>query len=206
MSKNKSLILVALLMSAMVGCSEKAPETVTDTKKSEAVVVNQVEEVQDATASTTEGDSFKFEIEGGGFFRIKPEEGDSEYAKQFLKTGLNAYSEEYKTNSIAAQDGRKLFLLNSCSACHGPHGDGLSGPSITDERWNVTRAGQSDRGMFELIAAGSQNGMGARHKQTSGNKDLLSTDDILKMIGWLRTEYKGPENTKTWEGQGVAAY
>jgi cytochrome c-L len=37
--------------------------------------------------------------------------------------------------------------------------------------------------------------MFAWHKQVANNPELVPTDDILKIIGWLRSEYKGGGDT-----------
>ena len=52
--------------------------------------------------------------------------------------------------------------------------------------------------MFETIAGGSDAGMPAWHGQVAGNPELLSTDDILKIIGWLRASL-APEEFKKLE-------
>ena len=49
--------------------------------------------------------------------------------------------------------------------------------------------------MFETIAGGSNGGMPTWHAQPAGNPELLNTDEILKIIGWLRSEYKGGGDT-----------
>lgn len=205
MNKKYSILLAAVLSTLMVACGEPSKDAKSDATTASNSSATQAVEKQASAPAVIDETVVRFESEGGGILKITPEEGDSEYALQFLKTGINPYSDDYKKDSIAAEEGRKIFLKYSCSSCHGPHGDGLSGPSITDERWNVARAGRSDKGMFELIAGGSANGMGAgRHRLVAKNPELLSTDDILKIVAWLRTQYKGPENTKTWEGQGVS--
>jgi len=51
--------------------------------------------------------------------------------------------------------------------------------------------------MFETIANGSDAGMPAWHQQTSGNPELLPTDDILVIMGWLRVSYTG-KGDKPW--------
>lgn len=48
----------------------------------------------------------------------------------------------------------------------------------------------TDKGLFETIAGGSYGGMMTWHQQLS-NPDNPSTDEILKVVAWLRTKYKG---------------
>ena len=49
----------------------------------------------------------------------------------------------------------------------------------------------TDKGMFETIAGGSNAGMPTWHGQAAGNPELLKTDEILRIIGWLRSMYAG---------------
>lgn len=133
-----------------------------------------------------------FMSEYTGRFTIKDTPKDSPIAKEFLKSGKNGYTEIYAKDAKASLDGRKVYRMYSCLACHGGNGGGLTGPSIIDENWNNSKA-VTDKGMFEIIAAGTNNGMGARHQQVAKNPNLLTTDETLKIIGWLRASYQGPK-------------
>jgi len=115
---------------------------------------------------------------------------DTPEAKSFLETCINPYTKLYATDPEAAKLGKKKFAYYSCTQCHGANAGGQVGPSITDDRWQYAKH-VTDKGMFETIAGGSNGGMFAWHQQVSGNPDLVPTDDILKIIGWLRTQYQG---------------
>ena len=117
---------------------------------------------------------------------------DTPQAKKFLETGENPY----KGDQAAVDRGKKIFQLYSCTQCHGPNGDGQVGPPITDSHWQYAKH-VTDKGMFETIAGGSNGGMFAWHQQIANNPDMPSTDEILKIIGWLRTQYKGGDD-KPW--------
>ena len=125
---------------------------------------------------------------------IKEVPTDTPEAKEFLKTCVNPYTKRYAADPEAAKEGKKKFGYYSCTQCHGPNGDGQVAVAITDERWQYAKH-VTDKGMFETIAGGSNGGMFAWHKQVADNPELLPTDDILKIIGWLRTEYKGGGDT-----------
>ena len=84
----------------------------------------------------------------------------------------------------------------SCTQCHGGNAGGQTGPSIIDERWQYSKH-VTDKGLFETIAGGTDNGMFGWHQQVAGNAELLPTDDILKIIGWLRASYQG-KGDKPW--------
>jgi cytochrome c-L len=126
----------------------------------------------------------------GSALTIKPVDSDTPQAKEFLETCINPYTKLYANDKEAAKAGKKKFGFYSCTQCHGANAGGQVGPSITDDRWQYAKH-VTDKGLFETIAGGSNGGMFAWHQQVSGNPELVPTDDILKIIGWLRSEYKG---------------
>ena len=121
---------------------------------------------------------------GNSPFEVKPTENDSPEAKHFLKTCINPYTRLYVADPEQAKAGKKKL-------------GGQTGPSILDDNWQYARV-VNDKGMFEIIAGGSDAGMPAWHQQVGGNPELMSTDDILKIIGWLRSSYQGKDTEKPW--------
>jgi cytochrome c-L len=121
---------------------------------------------------------------------IKPLDTDTPEAKEFLETCKNPYTKRYVADAEAAKAGKKKFGFWSCTQCHGGNAGGQTGPSITDANWQYAKH-ITDKGMFETIAGGSNAGMPTWHAQIAGNPELLPTDDILKIIGWLRAMYAG---------------
>jgi len=115
---------------------------------------------------------------------------DTPEAKIFLETCKNPYTKIYAADPEAAKAGKKKFGLYSCIACHGGDAGGLVAKGLTQDKWAVAK-NITDKGMFETIAAGTDNGMVGWHQQVLNNPDLVSTDEILKMIGWIRSMYKG---------------
>jgi cytochrome c-L len=128
---------------------------------------------------------------------IKPTDKDTPEAKEFLETCKNPYTKQFVADPEKAKAGKKLFGYYSCTQCHGGNAGGQTGPSIIDDRWQYAKH-VTDKGMFETIAGGSDAGMPTWHQQPSGNPELLSTDDILKIMGWLRASYKGNDQSKPW--------
>lgn len=124
---------------------------------------------------------------------IKVLETDTPQAKEFLNTCINPYTKAYAKDPEAAKAGKKKFGYYSCTQCHGPNGGGQVGPSINDANWQYAKH-VTDKGIFETVAGGSNGGMFAWHQQL-GNPENLNTDDLLKVIGWLRTQYKGGGET-----------
>ena len=121
---------------------------------------------------------------------IKAIPGDTPEAKEFLATCVNPYTKKAVADADVAKTGKKLFGYWSCTQCHGGNAGGQTGPSITDSTWQYSKH-LTDKGMFETIAGGSNAGMPTWHAQVAGNVELLKTDEILRIVGWLRTMYAG---------------
>lgn len=124
---------------------------------------------------------------------VKPTDTDTPEAKQFLETCINPYTKKFVADKEIAKAGKKKFGYYSCTQCHGPNAGGQVAVSITDSTWQYSKH-VTDKGLFETIAGGSNGGMFAWHQQL-GNPENLTTDDILKIVGWLRSEYKGGGET-----------
>jgi cytochrome c-L len=129
-------------------------------------------------------------------FVIKPVEGDTPEAKEFLATCVNPYTKKFAADPEAAKAGKKKFGFWSCTQCHGGNAGGQTGPSIIDDTWQYAKH-VTDKGMFETIAHGTNAGMPAWHAQPANNPELLGTDEILRIIGWLRASYAG-KGEKPW--------
>jgi len=126
----------------------------------------------------------------GSPLNIKAVDTDTPEAKEFIKTCVNPYTKRFANDPEAAKAGKKRFGFWSCTQCHGGNAGGQTGPSITDANWQYAKH-ITDKGMFETIAGGTNAGMPTWHQQTSGNPELLPTDDIIKIMGWLRASYVG---------------
>jgi cytochrome c-L len=133
---------------------------------------------------------------------IKVTAADTPESKKFLETCVNPYTKLYAADAEAAKAGKKQFAFQGCSGCHGGNANGLMGPSIIDDHWQYAKH-ITDKGMFETIAGGSTGAEGAGsmyawHEQLPGHTgDGLNTDTILKIMGWLRTQYVGGKE-KPW--------
>lgn len=121
---------------------------------------------------------------------------DTAEAKEFIATGKNPYTMRFTKDAEAAKAGKKKFGYYSCTQCHGGNAGGAVGPALTDDVWNYAK-NATDKGMFETIAGGTANGMNNWHKDVANNPDLLSTDDILQVMGWLRSINTAKE--RPWE-------
>ena len=144
-------------------------------------------------------------------FIIKAVDTDTPEAKEFLKTCINPYTKIYMSDAEAAKKGKREYNYNNCTGCHGGKLEGIMAPSLSkntaggqgayDQKW-VYAKNATDKGMFETIAAGTPGTSGGAmfvwHNQLPGKTgDGLSTDQILKAIAYIRTEYKG-DGEKTW--------
>ncbi|MFM9912591.1 MAG: c-type cytochrome [Methylophilaceae bacterium] len=142
---------------------------------------------------------------------IKVVDTDTPQAKEFLETCVNPYTKEYAADHAAAKPGRKVFTFNNCMGCHGGKLEGIMAPSLSkntqggqgafDQKWAYAK-NATDKGMFETIAGGSPGVSGGTmfhwHNQLPEHTgDGLTTDEILKVIAYIRTEYKG-DGEKLW--------
>ncbi len=137
---------------------------------------------------------------------------DTPEAKEFLATCKNPYTAKYAADPAAAlakDGGRHVMTYNGCTGCHGGNLGGLMAPSLVknggtgafDTKW-VYAKDSTDKGMFETISAGTPGVSGGlmpiwHAQQAEHVGDGLSTDDILKAIGYIRTVYKG-DGEKDW--------
>ena len=199
MNRVKSSIVLALMLSALVACGKKDAGT-----GAEATAACNLVSTKD-----------------GSPLAIKAVATDTPEAKQFLETCKNPYTAKYaadpaaalvKPSSKGATDygGRHVMTNNNCTGCHGGNLGGLMAPSLVknggtgayDTKW-IYEKNATDKGMFETIAGGTPGTSGGVmliwHQQITGHtgEEGLSTDDILKAVGYIRSVYKG-DGEKTW--------
>jgi cytochrome c-L len=121
----------------------------------------------------------------GTALAIKPELFDTPQAKKFASTGKDPYI----GNADAAAKGKKLFQAYSCTQCHGGDAQGQTGPSLHGPDFHYPK-NATNKGMFETIWHGTNNGMGAKGKGLMDPTDPsngLTPDEVLQVIAWIRT-------------------
>lgn len=119
----------------------------------------------------------------GDPIKINP---DSPQAKTFVQTGQNPYI----GNQQAIKQGEKLYHLYSCGQCHGHAAQGQTAKGLTGPRFNYAKSA-TDKGMFEIIHAGTNGGMSPKGRglmDPADPKNGLSPDEILKVIAWIRNQ------------------
>ncbi|OIQ80937.1 cytochrome c-L precursor [mine drainage metagenome] len=110
---------------------------------------------------------------------------NTKQARKFLHTGKNPYL----GNQAAIDQGKKIFELWSCTACHGGNAQGQIGPSLHGPNFHYPKDA-TDKGMFETIWHGTNGGMGAKGIGLMDPTDAsngLTPDDVLKVISWVRS-------------------
>ena len=105
--------------------------------------------------------------------------------KEFLATGKNIYVGDAE----AIKTGKKRYNLWSCTQCHGPTAKGQVGPGLTGPNYNYAKDA-TNKGMFETIWSGTNNGMGAKGWGLMSPDDGLSVDELLKIIAFVRSNSK----------------
>jgi cytochrome c-L len=111
---------------------------------------------------------------------------DTAESKQFLSTGNNPYS----GNTAAIASGKKLYQSYSCGQCHGAQAQGQTAGGLTGPRYNHAKS-STDKGMFEIIWAGTNGGMSGKGKgvmDPSNQSNGLSPDEVLKVMAWARSQ------------------
>lgn len=111
---------------------------------------------------------------------------DTPAVEKFLRTGKNPYND----NADMIKSGFTIFST-ACSGCHGHHAEGKLGPALVDDYWTYP-SGVYDKGLFETIYGGAQGMMGPQ-------RGLLSKDEILQVMSWLRSAYEGDPKKAKWK-------
>lgn len=83
----------------------------------------------------------------------------------------------FEGDSVALNEGRKLFVRFNCAGCHGGHAGGGMGPSLRDVDWIY---GNSPAQIFDSIAAGRAHGMPAWGTR-------LPQDQIWKLVSYIKS-------------------
>jgi mono/diheme cytochrome c family protein len=91
----------------------------------------------------------------------------------------------------AVKEGRKLYMANGCSACHGLNGGGGMGKSILDDTWVF---GSDDETLYKLTK-------GQIPQQTMPKSGAgLPDEQVWKMLAYVRSLYKGDPSLINWGG------
>lgn len=89
----------------------------------------------------------------------------------------------------AIKEGRRLYLQNNCSGCHGVMGGGGMAIALIDESW---RFGSSDEVLFKLIK-------GEIPESTMPRVwNSLEPDEVWKILAYVRSVYKGDPSSVDW--------
>lgn len=113
----------------------------------------------------------------------------TEQSKKFLSTGENPYN----GNAEAIASGKKHYQTYSCAQCHGAQAQGQTAAGLIGPKFNHSKSA-TDKGMFEIIWAGTNGGMSAKGQgvmDPTNKSNGLSPDEILKLIAWVRSQGKG---------------
>lgn len=165
-------LLLATMMLALVGCGEKASDT---TSNADAAA---------SASSATKSIEFVTTQDGKPLV-INTALFDTPAAKEFLATGNNPYL----GNAEAIAKGKKVFQLYSCTQCHGPEAKGQVGPGLTGPNFKYPK-NATDKGMFETVWHGTNEGMGAKGvglMDATDPKNGITPDELLKIIAWVRS-------------------
>lgn len=111
---------------------------------------------------------------------------NTEQSKKFLSTGENPYI----GNAEAIASGKKHYQTYSCAQCHGAQAQGQTASGLTGPRYNHSKSA-TDKGMFEIIYAGTNGGMSGKGQgimDPGNHSNGLSPDETLRVIAWIRSQ------------------
>ncbi|HET7500175.1 MAG TPA: c-type cytochrome [Kofleriaceae bacterium] len=119
----------------------------------------------------------------------KDEGGKGESAAK-LAPGERATSNPFSKSAEAVIEGRKIYLKNGCSGCHGMGGGGGMGKPLIDDEWKF---GSDDPTLFKLIR-------GEIPQQTMPNAigKALTDDEVWKVLLYVRSVYAGDPSKINW--------
>lgn len=185
-SVNVSSLLAALLMMSYLSACNAAPQSPA-TGSADKASANQAAKV---AADTEEVSGTPLDFRGtisGDPLDFNDGQGpDSPAVKKFKVTGHNPYNEDKEV----INRGYTIFAT-ACSGCHGHLAEGKLGPALADDYWtypnNVT-----DKGLFETLYGGGQGMMGPQ-------KGLISQDEMLQVMSWIRSVYSGDPKKAKWK-------
>ncbi len=98
-------------------------------------------------------------------------------------------SNPHTGDAEAIAEGERLWVDVGCYACHGTGAEGAVGPDLTDDVW-VYRP--TDKTVFRAIAKGRRGTVMAPFA------DILSDDEIWKVVAWIRSRYQGDPAKIIW--------
>ncbi len=117
----------------------------------------------------------------------KPEV-ETEAVQRFKRTGRNPYNEDAEAIKYGG-----VRFSTACSGCHGHLAEGKLGPALADDYWTYPK-NATDKGFFETIFGGAEGQMGPQ-------RNRLTQDEILKIMSWVRSIYKGDPDKAEWKKQ-----
>lgn len=96
----------------------------------------------------------------------------------------------FAKSAAAVVEGRKIYLKNGCSGCHGMGGGGGMGKPLIDDEWKF---GSDDQTLFKLIR-------GEIPQQTMPNAigKNLTDDEVWKVLIYVRSVYAGDPSKVNW--------
>jgi cytochrome c oxidase cbb3-type subunit III len=111
-------------------------------------------------------------------------------AKEVVSTdGSNPLRE----NSVAIEEGKKVFMSNACAACHGVNAQGVVGPSLVDAEWIH---GNTDAEIYQVIMEGITVEKAKLGKGPMPAHKSLGSEKVYQIMAWLAKTNPSLKKTK----------
>ena len=139
---------------------------------------------------------------GGGGVSITDEFAAEQAHEQAMKPvvveKMEATEEEllatYRTPA-QLEAGKAVYKAMQCASCHGPEGQGLVGPNLTDDHWLLTDATLA--GLFAVVRDGGRSGKGMIAWSTR-----LTREEIMSVVAYVASLHGSrPAHPKAPEGK-----
>lgn len=187
-SANVSSLLAAMLMMGYLSGCNASPQSpaAEETNKATTQPKKVAEVVADAEEVSGHPLDFRGTISGEVLDFNDGKGADTPAVKKFKITGHNPYND----NKEVINRGYTIFAT-ACSGCHGHLAEGKLGPALADDYWTYPN-NATDKGLFETLYGGGQGMMGPQ-------KGLISQDEMLQVMSWIRSIYSGDLKKAKWK-------
>jgi cytochrome c oxidase cbb3-type subunit 3 len=133
---------------------------------------------------------------GGAPTQLQELEADMKALPQVAKAQWNEADVTQKMNALSSLAKGKEIFQGRCASCHGPEGQGLIGPNLTDKFWIHGHGTRAD--LMQIISEG------VLDKGMPAWATMISEDEVLNVAAFVHSlRATHPSNPKPPQGEEV---